>query len=353
MQGINNSPAKMKKADEFYNKFYKASFPNLTKRLGIILKPIKAADFHIRRGSETPQPGFDFGDTTHNPRRDPPVVIPGTNGPERPQPPPPVPTPPEGPIGRTRSPRQTAALIGCNPMALPRSLNNRERAMLKYYLAKALPTAHVLAESTARNNASVIDLWAAYVDPACIEAFNSDRWPAKYDGPRRRSRGGAPTPAPLDSTPQLQPSPVPTSEADEPNGNSGGEPGMPGEDQTPEPVKPDAKHNGSQVTPTQLVRPEPPNPLSQSPIPPELNSEVSRNDKNLRHMTLQEWLDTNHISARDFAAQLGKHESILSRILAGRQAPSYLVVRRVAELTKGAVGLMDWPVPTKKRDRKK
>lgn len=66
-------------------------------------------------------------------------------------------------------------------------------------------------------------------------------------------------------------------------------------------------------------------------------------------MTLHEWLIVNQISARDFAAKIGKHESILSRILSGRQAPSYLIVRKVAELTDGKVGLMDWSLPKKRK----
>lgn len=66
-------------------------------------------------------------------------------------------------------------------------------------------------------------------------------------------------------------------------------------------------------------------------------------------MTLHEWLIFNRMSARDFAAKIGKHESVLSRILSGHQTPSYLVVRKVAELTKGEVGLMDWTVPKKKK----
>ena len=66
-------------------------------------------------------------------------------------------------------------------------------------------------------------------------------------------------------------------------------------------------------------------------------------------MTLTEWLIANNVSARDMAAKIGKHESILSRILSGQQPPSYLVVRKVAEVTKGEVGLMDWPMPKKRK----
>lgn len=64
-------------------------------------------------------------------------------------------------------------------------------------------------------------------------------------------------------------------------------------------------------------------------------------------MFLQEWLTKNEMTAREFAAKLGKHESIVSRLLSGRQWPSYAIARQVMELTNSEVGFLDWPKPKK------
>ena len=64
-------------------------------------------------------------------------------------------------------------------------------------------------------------------------------------------------------------------------------------------------------------------------------------------MFLHEWLTKNEMTARDFAKKLGKHESIVSRVLGGRQWPSYALARQVLEITNGEVGFLDWPKPKK------
>lgn len=69
-------------------------------------------------------------------------------------------------------------------------------------------------------------------------------------------------------------------------------------------------------------------------------------------MFLHEWLTKNEITARDFAAKIGKHESIMSRILSGQQWPSYTMARQVFDATGGEVGFMDWMKPVRKRSRK-
>lgn len=107
-------------------------------------------------------------------------------------------TTPNGPDFKTMTPHAMAGLIGTAPAGGARpALENRARAALKYFLARALPAEHMLSDSAARNAAPVAGLWDAYNNvPACRDAFEADAWPAKpYTGPRRR-RSGSYTPRP-------------------------------------------------------------------------------------------------------------------------------------------------------------
>lgn len=69
-------------------------------------------------------------------------------------------------------------------------------------------------------------------------------------------------------------------------------------------------------------------------------------------MTLQEWIRAERLAGRHWTQKkvadlLGVHKITLNKMLTGRQNASLPVMRAVADLTDGAVGLRDWPLRKK------
>src|SRR5258708_30466731 len=60
-QGIEDATAKQKIVVELYDKFFKAAFPKLTARLGIVYTPVEVVDFIIESVDEALQ--SEFGQT--------------------------------------------------------------------------------------------------------------------------------------------------------------------------------------------------------------------------------------------------------------------------------------------------
>ena len=60
---------------------------------------------------------------------------------------------------------------------------------------------------------------------------------------------------------------------------------------------------------------------------------------------LRQFLSDNEISQRTFAGQIGSKQSIVSRIVAGKIRPGYLLAFAIQEATKGEVSADLWVSP--------
>lgn len=59
-------------------------------------------------------------------------------------------------------------------------------------------------------------------------------------------------------------------------------------------------------------------------------------------MTLDQWMDANGVNDADFAQQIARHRTTVTRYRRCEVMPSYEIMRRIKEVTGGAVGLDAW-----------
>ncbi|WP_274655650.1 helix-turn-helix domain-containing protein [Halocynthiibacter sp. C4] len=61
-----------------------------------------------------------------------------------------------------------------------------------------------------------------------------------------------------------------------------------------------------------------------------------------KQQTLEGYLQEKGVSQRDFAAQVGSYQSVISRLLRGTLRPSLDLAYRIDVATGGAVGMSSW-----------
>lgn len=59
-------------------------------------------------------------------------------------------------------------------------------------------------------------------------------------------------------------------------------------------------------------------------------------------MTLKEWIEKKGLRQRDAASVLGIPESVVSRLIQGKNQPALATAMQIAKATKGAVKVEDW-----------